>query len=188
MHACFLIAASLAAVAGTPTSDIPAAAAHLPEGVHVHLETEVDASTDASWAMLAHEYVGVSDWTTTVKNSWVMTPSDVPEGVAADADAPVIGRMVKSKLGVISETLVNYDEAGKTFTFRAGGLPSIIAYSQSTQQVVDLGDGRSKITWDIYMVPNVPPTMHKRLEKRFQRKLGAVLEEARVRIEADGGR
>ncbi len=186
-----LLAASLAAAAPSPAAEpppVPAAAQDLPLGLHIHLEEEVAASADESWSMLAHDYVDVADWTGTVVKSWEMTDADVPAGMAAHADAPVIGRMVKSKLGVISETLVAYDDAGRTFTFRAGGLPAVLAYSQNTQHVIELPDGRSKITWDIYVVPNGPPMLRKKIEKRFTRNLGRVLLEARDRIEADATR
>ncbi len=178
----------LAAASPAAAPAIPAAAQDLPVGLHIHLEEEIAASADESWRVLAHEYVDVASWTGTVKKSWEMTQEDVPEGVAAHADAPVIGRMVKGGLGVISETLVAYDDAGRTFTFQAGGLPKMIAYSQNTQRVVELSDGRSRITWDIYVVPNGPKMLRNKIEKRFAKKLGATLIEARDHIEAGANR
>ena len=73
---------------------------------------------------------------------------------------------------------MDYDEEAMTFTFRAGGLPDIIAYSQNTQSVVDHGDGTSTVRFDIYMVPKGPAKLMKRkLKRRFEENLGHVLVE-----------
>jgi|GEM_PF-2151480 len=179
----FSLLSSVAATAAA-TPPVPDAAQGLGPGLHIHLEQDVDAPADATWRALADDYVGVADWTTTVADSWVMAEADVPEGLTAHADAPVIGRMVKGKLGVLSETLVEFDDGGRTFTFQAGGLPRMLAYSQNTQRVAELPDGRSRITFDIYVVPNLPKMMHSKIDKRFRKKMAAILVEFRDHIEA----
>jgi len=172
--------------AGAPatTAEVPEAAAALPQGLHISLEQAVDAPASEVWGLLAHDYVSINDWSSVVLASREMLESDLPEGFAADADAPVIGRIVTSGFGDVSETLVMYDEDEKTFTFRAGGLPGFIAYSQNTHAVLDMGDGTSLITYDIYLVPKGPMRLMKgKLERRFQEVLGHHLEEAKDYIE-----
>ena len=176
-----LLAASANAAAGT----VPPEAADLPAGVHIHLEREVDASAEEAWRVLAHEYVDVAVWSTSTAESWEMTAADVPEGYTPDPDAPVIGRVLTSaKFGEITETLVMYDEEGRSFRFAGGGLPKIMPYAGNTQSVVDLGDGRSKIVFDIYFVPKGPAKLMKgKIKKVFERGLGRSLDEAATYIE-----
>ncbi len=173
---------SLTAFAAEPA--IPAAAADLGRGMHIHLEQTVDAPADEAWRVLAHEYVGVDAWSSTVLASRPMTEADLTEGYSSDPAAPVIGRVVTSGFGDVTEALVMYDEAGKTFTFRAGNLPGIIAYSQNTHTVTALSDGTSLVAYDIYVVPGgVMRLMKGKLRSKMTTGLGHHLEEAAAYIE-----
>jgi len=138
----FLISSVLAA-------EVPAAAEGLGKGMHIQLTQSVEAPAEDAWRVLAHEYVALDSWSSMVEASREMSEADLPEGYAPDPDAPVIGRVVTTGFGEVSETLVDYDEAAMTFTFRAGGLPKMLAYSQNTHRVLDDGDGSSTITYDI---------------------------------------
>ncbi|MFT5680918.1 MAG: hypothetical protein ACI8RZ_001824 [Myxococcota bacterium] len=173
---------SLTAFAAEPA--IPAAAEGLGKGMHIHLEQTIAAPADEVWRVLAHEYVGVDVWSSIVLASRPMTTADLSEGTTSDPDAPVIGRVVTSGFGDVTEALVMYDEADRTFTFRAGNLPGIIAYSQNTHEVHDLGDGTSTVTFDIYVVPKgVMRLMKGKLRSKLSEGLGHHLEEAAAYIE-----
>ena len=181
----FVTAASLLLSSAVMAWDVPPEAADLGAGVHIHIEREVNASAAQAWAVLAHDYVDVADWSTSTTQSRAMTAAEVPAGLTPDPAAPVPGRVqVSEKFGEITETLVMYDEAGRSFRFVGGGLPGFLPYAGNTQSVVDLGDGRSRIAFDIYFVPRGPAKLLKgRFEKKFEAGLGRALDEAVVYIE-----
>ena len=165
---------------------VPPEAAGLGKAVRLHLERDVEASADATWALLAHDYANVAAWSSTTATSWPMTADQVPVGLSADDDAPEIGRVLTSeRFGEITETLVMYDEDARTFRFATGGLPSLMAYAGNTHAVHDLGDGRSRITFDVYLVPKGPMRLFSgKIERRFEAALTRTLDEAATAIEA----
>jgi hypothetical protein len=174
-----LALATLSAALAAP----PAAAADLGPGIEIHIEREIEASADAVWGLVAHEYADVG-WSSMVVSSREMLEADLPKGIVADSAAPVIGRMVTTGFGEVSETLVAYDDTARAFTFRAGGLPGFIAYSQNTHTVTALDDGRSSLSFDIYVVPKGPMRLMKnRLKKRFAENISHHMDEAKAEVE-----
>ena len=180
MSPLFLLAASAL------SQTVPTEAADLGPGVHIHVEREVNASADAAWALLAHDFADIESWSSKVVASRAMTTEDVPARFSVDPDAPLPGRVVTAgKFGELTETLVMYDEAGKTFRFAGDGLPKILPYAGNTQAVVDLGQGRSRVTWDIYVVPKgMAKLMKGKIAKRMESGLSQTLDEAVAAIEA----
>jgi hypothetical protein len=176
------LTAFLGLFAAAAPVDVPPLAAELPTGVAIHLERDIDAPAATVWGLLAHDYVAIDAWEHRVQASRAMTEADLPAGVVAHADAPVVGRIVNTGLGEIAETLIEYDEDGRSFTFHAAGLPPILRYAQNTQSVVDLGDGRSRVTFDIYLVPKrgLPKKM---LAKKFSQGLSRTLDDVAAAVE-----
>jgi hypothetical protein len=171
----------LAFVSSLTALETPPAAQDYGKGMEIHIEREFDVPAEQVWDALAHDYVGIDHWASIVVASTEMQVEDLPEGFSYDPEAPVVGRIVTTGFGEVSETLTMYDEDAMQLTFRGGNLPGMIAYTQNTHTVTDLGNNRSLLTFDIYMVPNGPAKLMKRkLRNRFQENLGHHMEELEV--------
>lgn len=164
---------------------VPPEASDLGAGVHIHLEREVEASAEASWTVLAHQFGDVAVWSSKTEASRDMSPEEVPAHLTVDSNAPVPGRVVQSaKFGEIGETLVAYDEEARSLRFAGSGLPKLLPYAGNTQSVVALGEGRSKVVFDIYFVPKGPLKLLKgKIKKKFAAGLGQTLDELADYIE-----
>lgn len=110
------------------------------------IEIAVDA--DRVWAIVAHDFDRVGEWSSAVQSSGVNPEATVPEG------ATVGGRVCATDFGDLKETFSAYDEAGRRFTFRVTGMPSYITLAQNTVEVRPAGPDRSTVSLDIRMETN----------------------------------
>ena len=103
-------------------------------------------------------------------------------------DAPVLGRVVTSDAqGDQLQVLIDFDRALRTFTFRAGNPPGVLAYAHNTHTIVDLGDGRSRVEIDVVIVPKgVARLLKGKIQSRFTAYMEAYLDEAQAAIERPG--
>ncbi len=116
------------------------------------LATTIDAPAELVWDILAHRYADVAEWADMVERSWVLAPEQVPDDVQVAPTAPVPGRMVVTRLGQLAEVLVEYDEAGRTFTFMALGVPGIVSRSTDRTSVVPRGPHQCIVSLEIEML------------------------------------
>ncbi|TNE85054.1 MAG: hypothetical protein EP330_26995 [Deltaproteobacteria bacterium] len=165
-------------------ADVPAAAEGLGRGVHVVVTETVDAPPEVVWSHFADDFAGIAAWSEGVSASRPMTSADLPAGFAPDADAPLIGRVVTVNGRDQSHTLVDFDAAGRTLTFRSGELPRVLAYAQNTHRIEPTEDGGTRLTIDAYLVPvGVAKLMRGVIERKFTGYMEAYVGEARTAIE-----
>ncbi|MEM7035196.1 MAG: SRPBCC family protein, partial [Chloroflexota bacterium] len=115
----------------------------MPTSIHIHLKEEVNASPDAVWAVVAHQFAEVGEWAPNIEWSRAVASDEVPSQFTVAPSAPVSGRVTPNPLGDLTEVFIEYSEPDKTFTFDTAGLPPIIAHSYNTTQVTELDSGRS---------------------------------------------
>ena len=66
-------------------------------------------------------------------------------------DAPVAGRVCSTgprMVPEVTETLVAYDEANRSLTYEASGMPAFVTTARNTWTVAPLGDRRCRVTLD----------------------------------------
>lgn len=95
--------------------------------------TVVDAPADQVWEVLARRFGDISAWASAVSES-ASVPSPTGEPVGA-------GRTVRTSFGELRETLVRYDERGRSLGYRAEGLPFPVAGSTNDWSVRPRGTG-----------------------------------------------
>lgn len=104
----------------------------------------IAASAEAVWNLLGRQFATVAEWASAFRRS-----EAVPVRAGSRvANAPVEARVctpASAVMPTIRETLVSYDEANRTLTYEATGLPSIISKSLNTWTVTPLRDDSSRL-------------------------------------------
>ncbi len=140
--------------------------------MNIHIETEINASADVVWEIIAHRYTKIDQWASLVKKSWELTNADVPKGYDISNDAPVVGRATATGLGVPHEFLTHYSDQDREFTFRAANIPKIMTYSQNNTKVIALEESKSLLSFDIRIelwgvFKLFTPILRRRMPKRL---------------------
>ncbi len=111
--------------------------------------TIIQAPVEKVWAVVAHDFDKVGEWSSAVADSGPNLDAQVPDG------ATVGGRVCATPgFGDLTETFTQYSEADTEFTFEATGLPSFVTLAQNHVTVRPAGAGRSEVTLDITMETN----------------------------------
>ena len=156
-----------------------------PRSVELTLETEIDAPADEVWAVLAHRFAEIDEWSPTVKDSVALTADEIPGDVAPAANAPVPARTTVTGPGVtFTEVITDYSDDAKQLTFAGTALPFVLEAATDTQSVVPLGPDRSKVVFEVEMRPifllkPVVPVLSKRVASTF----GTIQNELKTYVE-----
>jgi len=105
-------------------------------------QVTIDAPASAVWEVVAHRFDRIGDWAT------VIPASEPAPGGPRVAGAPVAGRLCSTGIGAVPEVtewIVAYDEAGRTLTYEAEGLPGFLDTARNRWRVTALDDGRSLV-------------------------------------------
>jgi hypothetical protein len=105
----------------------------------------VQAPAEAVWQAVAAGFDRVGEWATAIPAS---TACPVPGSVTG---APVPGRVCRTGMALVpevTETIVAFDEAGRTLTYEAtAGIPSFVTLARNRWQVTAVGEQRSRVTF-----------------------------------------
>jgi len=103
----------------------------------------IEASADAVWDVIGRHFDRIGEWATAIPASVAL------ESSALAPTAPVAGRVCTTGVpfaGQVTETLVAYDDAARTLTYEATGLPRLVATARNTWTVTALSPGRCRVT------------------------------------------
>ena len=121
----------------------------------------VESPADAVWEVVGRRFHRIGEWATAIPASTAIpAPAGSGAGSSSAAQvqnapatlaAPVAGRVCQ--LGVpllaqVEETLVAYDEANRTLTYEASGMPAFVATARSTWTVVPIDRRRTLVRID----------------------------------------
>ncbi len=147
----------------------------------VHIETEIDASADKVWKILAHEYADIADWTDTLSESRVVNVAELPDGYQIAANAPVPARETTSPFVKAIEVIYEYSEAKRELKFEALNLPPMLSHARNHQQVLALGENKSKVIFDIDLgFRHVFNLLAPLMKRRFHKTMSGVQQELSV--------
>lgn len=123
----------------------------------------IAAPADQVWKVIGPGFARIGDWATAIPTSTaiaiatppsVAAPADVATRgrsrlpVAAAIDAPVVGRVCRTGIRLVpevTETLVAYDDAERTLTYQAGGMPAFVALARNTWTVTPIDAHRCRV-------------------------------------------
>jgi hypothetical protein len=111
----------------------------------------VEAPADAVWDLVGRRFDRIGDWATAIPASVALQPAGTRPALPVDApvDAPVAGRVCQTGIRLlpqVTETIVGYDDAARTLTYQASGLPAFVATARNTWTVTPLDGRRTQVT------------------------------------------
>jgi hypothetical protein len=120
----------------------------------------VVAPADQVWEVIGPGFDRIGDWATAIPASTATPPSaraaadSATRGglrlpVAAAIDAPVVGRVCRTGIRLVpevTETLIAYDDAGRTLTYQASGMPAFVALARNTWTVTPIDAHRCRVS------------------------------------------
>lgn len=116
--------------------------------MHLRLHQRIEAPAQSVWQVLGTQFARIDEWSTFVKTSRALEPSEVPASMVVPPGAPVPGRETKTKARIV-EVLTAYSDEDKTLTFEGIGLPRIITRARDTQSVEANGPHASTVVFEI---------------------------------------
>jgi len=143
-------------------------------------QTIVNAPADKVWAIVAHDFAKIGEWASGVAQSKINTSADVPVG------ATVGGRVCSVPgFGEIRETFIDYDEAGKTFTYAATGMPFFVTSAHNSWYVRAVDANTSDVSFqaEMKLLPLIGAVMAIPMKMQLTRLLDNATEELKYYAE-----
>jgi len=137
----------------------------------------IDAPADEVWRVLAHRFGDVSLWASSVSGS-TWEPSATGDPVGSE-------RSCATSFGNLRETIVRYDEGGRSLSYRAEGLPSVVAEGVNNWEVRPLDAGRSVVSMqaEFKLKPGIGLVMGPVMRLQLGKVLGKTSEELKHYVE-----
>jgi hypothetical protein len=121
-------------------------------------ELVVAAPAEAVWDVVGRRFDRIGEWATAIaasqavpasNDSWATAPPAGLAVVPAVPDAPVTGRICRTGLRLlphVTELLVAYDDATRTLTYQASGLPAFVTIAENTWTVTTIDQHRTRVS------------------------------------------
>jgi hypothetical protein len=121
----------------------------------------VEAPADAVWEVVGRQFDRIGDWATAIRASGAVTqarPDASPSrsgaasnavDAAAAAGPPVTGRVCHTGIRLlpqVTETIIAFDDAARTLTYQASGLPAYVAAARNTWTVTAIDERHSRVS------------------------------------------
>jgi len=124
----------------------------------------IAAPADRVWTVIGPGFDRIGQWATAIPASTATPaatvvstdrsgPGTAPTGagrlpVVPVLDAPVTGRVCTTGIRLlpqVTETLIAYDDAGRTLTYEASGMPTFVELARNTWTVIAIDDHRCRV-------------------------------------------
>jgi hypothetical protein len=108
----------------------------------------IAAPADQVWNVIGPGFDRIGEWATAIPASTAVPihrSEPGPPAAAAARAAPVAGRVCRTGIRLvpkITETLIVYDDAHRTLTYQASGMPTFVTLARNTWTVIPLDPGR----------------------------------------------
>lgn len=110
--------------------------------VKLYTETVIEAPADRVWEIVGRQFDRIGDWATAI-------PASRPASISTcDATVPVAGRVCETgirPLPEVTETIVEYDDRGRTLTYEGAGLPAFVALARNRWEVIPIDGARTRL-------------------------------------------
>jgi carbon monoxide dehydrogenase subunit G len=107
------------------------------------------------WEVIGHRFDRIGDWATAIHHSTAMPNASAAAGgsappiAAAALNAPVAGRVCQTGIRLVPrviETLIGYDDANRTLTYQASGMPTFVTLARNTWTVTAIDAHHSRVS------------------------------------------
>jgi Polyketide cyclase / dehydrase and lipid transport len=112
----------------------------------------VEAPADSVWDVVGRRFDRIGEWATAIPASVAIPAPTCPSLSAscpAAAAAPVAGRVCETGIRLaprVTEVLLAYDEANRTLTYEASGMPAFVTVARNTWTVTPLDSRHARVS------------------------------------------
>jgi hypothetical protein len=102
----------------------------------------VEAPAESVWDVVGRRFDRIGEWATAI-------PASAAIPAPSALGAPVFGRVCQTGVRLlpqVTETLVAYDDAGRTLTYEASGMPAFVTVARNTWTVTALDHRRTRLS------------------------------------------
>jgi Polyketide cyclase / dehydrase and lipid transport len=110
----------------------------------------ITAPASAVWKVIGPGFANIGNWATAIPASTGL-PHQPPAAQNLLEVAPVAGRVCSTGLAIapqVTETLVTYDDASRSLTYEAAGMPSFVTTARNTWTVTPLDNDSCIVNLD----------------------------------------
>ena len=150
----------------------------------ISVNTPLKCSRDQAWHILAEGFGSIGTWSCSIAESSL----EGELGVGATRTCVSAESFGPFKAGVVKETLTEFDEQAKIFTYQAvSGLPKFIARASNRWSFFEKGDRQSSVRFDAEItfspwVGWLEPILRPLMIKMMQSDLSSFQEEMQYRL------
>ena len=114
----------------------------------------IAAPADRVWEVIGRRFDQIGDWATAITHTTGVPHASAAAGsalpiAAAALDARVAGRVCQTGVRLVpqvTETLIGYDDANRTLTYQASGMPTFVTLARNTWTVTAIDAHRSRVS------------------------------------------
>ena len=112
----------------------------------VHQEIIINASIDDAWEILGPQFEYAQVWASSIKHSEALDNESLNGSTCTIRGCSVKG------MGEIKETLLSYSPENHSLSYEVKeGMPKMVRFASNNWQLIDLGNGKTKLKMKIEM-------------------------------------
>ncbi len=112
----------------------------------IYQEVTINASIDKAWEILGPQFENAQVWASSIKHSEALNNESLNGSTCTARGCSVKG------MGEIKETLLTYSKASYSLSYQINeGMPKMVKYASNHWQLIDMGDGTTKLKMQIEM-------------------------------------
>ncbi|MBL4593001.1 MAG: SRPBCC family protein [Flavobacteriales bacterium] len=143
-------------------------------------EIIIDASIDKAWEVLGPQFGNAQIWASSIKHSEALNEESINGSNCTERGCSVAG------MGEIKEVLLSYSPENHSISYEVKeGLPKMVRYASNNWQLIDLGNGKTKLISQIEMKTGgfMGWMMGGMMKKKMTKMSSEVVEEFKYYIE-----
>lgn len=112
----------------------------------INQEITIDASIAETWEVLGPQFENAQIWASSIKHSEALNNESLNGSTCTIRGCSVAG------MGEIKETLLSYSPENNSLSYEVKeGMPKMVRYASNNWQLIDLGNGKTKLKMKIEM-------------------------------------
>jgi len=112
----------------------------------INHEITIDASIDDTWEILGPQFENAQVWASSIKHSEALNKESLNGSTCSIRGCSVAG------MGEIKETLLSYSIENHSLSYVVKeGMPKMVKYASNNWELIDLGNGKTKLKMKIEM-------------------------------------
>ncbi len=146
----------------------------------IHQEIIIDAPIEKAWEVLGPQFADAHKWASSISHSESLNAESLNGSICTERGCSVKG------IGDIKEKLLSYSPENNSLSYQVHeGMPKMVKYATNYWQLIDLGNGKTKLKMKIEMKTQgfMGWLMGGMMKKKMTKLSGDVIEEFKYYVE-----